>query len=219
MLIVGDELSRWAGVLGAAAVMALMAAGPAQAGLIGAGAAVTANYLYGSPSTSTESQGTAPLATFGTTFSKGAASLSQVTISDTQITINYQGGAQPQSSSMYPYCYSVAQGTSCGDVINGFDFKFTGENIIGVRVDATSDSGMQPVTGTFQGNTHSGLQLLSNNEILVDMTGDLPSANLVSLILDVTTAPIQTPEPASVAVLAVGLLGLAGMRQGWRVKT
>jgi hypothetical protein len=32
-----------------------------------------------------------------------------------------------------------------------------------VSADPASATGFQPVTGTFQGNTHLGLQLLSNN--------------------------------------------------------
>ena len=64
-----------------------------------------------------------------------------------------------------------------------------------------------------------GLELLSNNEIQVDVTGDLPLLN-DKLILDLsftnTTPPSPTPLPAALPLFATGL-GAMGLL-GWRRK-
>ena len=110
-----------------------------------------------------------------------------------------------------PFCRNgISTDAACTDLISGFDFLFTGENILGVSVNPASAAAFLPVSGTFQGNTHLGLQLLGNNEIRVDVTGDLPSLNDM-LILDLrfaATPPPSVPEPASLALLALGLAGL-----------
>jgi hypothetical protein len=107
-------------------------------------------------------------------------------------------------------------GTACVDVFNGFDFKFTGENILGVSLDPSSAPAFRPVTGTFQGNTHLGAQLLGNNEIEVDVTGDLPNLN-DQLVLDLTFTtsppPPPVPEAGTVALLGSGLVGLIVSRR------
>jgi hypothetical protein len=111
-----------------------------------------------------------------------------------------------------PFCLAGGIGSACGDVIDGFRFKFTGENILGVSVDAASASGFLPVTGTFQGNQHLGLQLLSNNDIQIDVTGDLPLLN-DTLILDLTftTVAPAVPEPSTWAMMILGFCGLGFM--------
>ena len=124
-------------------------------------------------------------------------------ISDTQIVItNLASGS---------FC------TNCLNGKNGFDFKFGSEpvdpaNILGVSVDPASAPTFQPYIDA----THFGLQLISPNEIFVDITGDSPLAN-DQLIVDLSfTAPAaETPLPAAFPLFATGLgaLGLLGWRR------
>ena len=67
------------------------------------------------------------------------------------------------------------------------------------------------MSAIFQGNTHLGLQLISPDEIRVDVTGDLPALN-DELILDVETSP----EPSTLLLcgpLGLGLLILRRLRR------
>lgn len=131
---------------------------------------------------------------------EGAADLSTIFVGDTQIIITNKATGQP-------FCFSNNSGTACPDQIDGFDFLFTGENIPGVSVDPASAAAFLPVSGTFQSQTHLGLQLISPNEIRVDVTGDLPALN-DQLILDVH-APSSAPEPSTLLLcgsIAAGLL-------------
>jgi hypothetical protein len=197
------------------AIFSLLAAsisfsGDASAGLFGVGNTVQAFYFNGvfagpegqinmATGTSDPAQLNAPV-----NYQQGAASGSSIVVGDTQIAItNLLSGA--------PFCVGGQVGTACGDVIDGFHFKFTGVNILGVSVDPSSAPDFLPVTGTFQGNTHLGLQLLSNNDIQVDVTGDLPLLN-DQLVLDLsfTVAP-PVPEPSTWAMMILGFAGISFM--------
>lgn len=200
-------------LLASATMLALAGLVPnhARAGLLGAGNTVQAFYyngVFASPEGEipvggmTSNPTSAPV-----DYVQGSADGSTIHVGDTQIVItNLLSGA--------PFCFANTAGTACTDVIDGFDFKFTGENILGVSVNGASAAGFLPVTGTFQSNTHLGLQLLSNNEIQVDVTGDLPLAN-DRLILDLRFTPITTatPEPAALALLGSALVGMAVARR------
>ena len=196
----------------------LIFAPPAEAGLIGAGNTVAAIYFNGSfaspegliPVGGSDANPTslaAPVNYSGDTFLGGNIGIT-IAITDTQIVLtNMVFGA---------LCFLGNVGNACTDVIDGFDFIFTGENILGVSANIASAADFLPVSGIFQGNTHLGLQLLSPNEILVDLTGDLPLVN-DQLILDLrfaaTPPPPTMPEPGTLALLGVALIGLVAVRR------
>jgi hypothetical protein len=150
-------------------------------------------------------------------YQSGTHDLATIHVGDTQIVIT-------NLSAGIPFCSMNSVGTACTDPFDGFDFKFTGEDILGVSVDPSSAPGFQPVNGTFQGNAHLGLQLLSNNLIRVDVTGDLPSFN-DQLVLDLSFADTTNPppadvvEPATLAVLGSGLAVVAASRRRGRARS
>ena len=186
----------------------------AHAGLLGAGNTVQAFYyngVFASPEGEIPVGGStsdpASLAA-AVDYQQGAADISTIHVGDTQIVIT-------NLAVNLPFCVLNTPGTACVDVIDGFDFKFTGENILGVSVNPSTAADFQPVTGTFQNNTHLGLQLISNNEIRVDVTGDLPLLN-DQLILDLSFTslppPATVPEPTALDLLGSACAGLMAVR-------
>lgn len=105
----------------------------AYAGLVSSGATVQAFYyngVFASPEgeipVGAGSNAPASLAT-PVNYTEGAADLSTIAVGNVKIAItNLDSG--------FPFCLANTPGTACTDVIDGFDFKFTGENIIGVSV-------------------------------------------------------------------------------------
>ncbi len=182
--------------------------------MFGAGNTVQMFYLNGPTSTGLIPQGgstadATPL-TAAVTYPDNQGFGFTSTVFDTQIVITNLVAS--------PFCsVSGNVGTACGDTINGFRFLFTGENITSVTVDPATAPAFLPVTGTFQSNTHLGLQLIGPNEILIDVTGDNPNVN-DQLILDViagSPTTSATPLPAALPLFASGLgaLGLLGWRK------
>ncbi len=194
---------------GVATMLVGLASPPAQAGLIGGGNTVNALFFLGAHNPGNEEfedfgsppvVGPAPIGPGGVDFLEGALDLSSIHVGDTTITINNMA---PSSA---PFCAVMT--TPCPDSFTGFEFQFSsGVDLTGVTVDPASAPAFLPIAG--------GLSFTST-DILVNVAGDAPNPG-DNLILDLTfaqtVAPPTVPEPASLLLLATGVLGIAGARR------
>jgi hypothetical protein len=211
---------RFCWLIGAATVALLMQMSPsARAGLIGNGNnSVAALFYLGAPSVPVVTSSTAPYTTpapseiedyinsMGMTtntppptipasFVEGAISGSTMGVGDTQITITNKLSA--------PFC---SMALPCADVFTGFGFVFFGSvDITDVTVDPASSPAFLPIAG--------GLTF-GPTDIFVNVAGDAPAVG-GELILDVTTAGTapSVPEPPSLGLLAIGLVGLLAIQR------
>jgi PEP-CTERM motif len=208
--------SRW--LIGAVAVALLIQVSPsARAGLIGNGTnTVSVTSFLGAPLPAppppypntidyVNSMGMTtdtPPPTIPVNFLEDALTETTIAVGDTQITITNNA---PSGSA---FCLGAPP---CPNTFAGFGFTFSnGVDITGVKVDPASAADFLPNTTS----PHMGLQLLSPTDIIVDVTGDAPATN-DQLILDVTTgAPVPSvPEPPSLSLLAIGLVGLLAIKR------
>ena len=108
-------------------------------------------------------------------------------------------------------------GSACTDAIDGFQFNFTNESLVGATVDgSTISAGFTPATFA----SHQGLDVVNGDELLVDLTGADPAVDgTLTIDLSFVAAPppppppTAAPEPASVTLFGAALGGLVATRR------
>jgi hypothetical protein len=131
----------------------------------------------------------------------GANDLSSIVVGDTSITITNLAG------SGLTYCSDGSSvGAACTDAIDGFEFNFTGGNILGATINGVTAAGFVPATF----GSHVGLDLISGNDLLIDLTGADPATN-GQLVIDLTFSIALPPPPSATGVPEPASLGIVGL--------
>jgi hypothetical protein len=191
-----------------------VAANPAVAGLLNAGATVLTDYYPGTndPAAAENenavsfSGNTAPVSLANpVNYVEGPDDGSRIVVGDTSITIT--------NLFAFPFCSDGASvGSACSDQIDGLKFQFTGENILGATIDPASSPGFAPATF----DAHTGLVFdTTAQDLLIDLTGADPAVN-GTLTIDLTfaeTQPSPVLEPASLGLFGVALGGVVATRR------
>jgi hypothetical protein len=193
-------MRRWALLVAILSFGLLAISGaPARAAFLGSGNTVVITYEFPGGQEIEGNHGapdTIALDAGGVVVGEGALDGVSITISATQIVFKNFIPAE--------FCDTAGQ-HPCKDAFNGFEFQFSsGVDIAGATLDPASASDFLP--------TGSGINLASSTDLLVDVAGDTPAVN-DQLVLDLTFAPVSTPEPMSLAILAPGFAALGLMRR------
>jgi hypothetical protein len=191
-----------------------LAANPALAGLLNASATVLTDYYPGTNapdgqenenSVTFHSPDPVSLANSVNYVTQGADDGSTIVVGDTSITIT--------NLLALTFCSDGSSvGSACTDRIDGFNFQFSGENILGATIDPTSSAGFTPATF----GTHTGVDLIDANNLLIDLTGANPAINdtlTIDLTFTSSQPPPPVPEPASLGLFGVALGGIVATRR------